>query len=145
MQEINHSRIFLLLKGVSGAGKSSYAEYMEYLFSTDYNKDCIICTADEYFEQDGEYKFDPTKLGAAHNYCFNKFLDGIKNKIELVIVANTSTRESECSKYLDAARAHGYTIFSLVVENVNGTKSVHNVPEETLAKQKQRLLSSIKL
>lgn len=145
MNTPNFNRVFLLLRGVSGSGKTTYADYLKSLFNTDFTRDCIICTADEYFEQDGEYKFDPTKLGAAHKYCYDKFFNGLKANTELIIVANTSTRESECKPYLDAARAHGYTVFSLVVENVNGTKDVHNVPEETLNKQKQRLLSSIKL
>ena len=40
--------------------------------------------------------------------------------------------------YFDLAEQHGFTVFSLIVENRHGGVNSHNVPEETLEKMKQR-------
>ena len=55
-----------------------------------------------------------------------------------IVVANTSTTESEIQPYMDLAKIHGYKIISLVVENRHGNTNVHNVPDETLMKMKER-------
>lgn len=59
-----------------------------------------------------------------------------------VVVSNTSTSEKEVKVYQDIARANANFV-SLIVENRNGTMSVHDVPEEVLQRQRSRF--SVKL
>ncbi len=130
----------VVLRAASGAGKSTLAAYIKGL---NFNADIQVACADDYFEHDGEYKFDASKLGAAHRSCQNKFLTALENGLD-VVVANTNTTISDRNWYASRAKAAGYRVFSLVVENL-GTQNVHNVPEEVLENQKKKLRNSIEL
>lgn len=130
------SQRLILVRGVSGSGKSTVAG----MFNTSH---CYA--ADDFFMQDGEYRFSLSRLNEAHQWCVNETFSALENGAELVVVHNTFTRESELSRYTDRAEAMGVQVFVIVVENRHGNTSVHNVPEATLLKQKQRLKSSIKV
>lgn len=125
-----------LVRGVSGAGKSTFARILAA------SRGIAYCEADQYFMNNGLYNFDPTKLASAHADC------QYRSKIELVmgksvVVSNTSTTEKEVKVYQDIAKAHNANFVSLIVENRNGTMSVHDVPEEVLQRQRDRF--SVKL
>lgn len=141
---MNYTKTLLILRHVSGAGASTFAKYVASL-SVENGQTTTICSADNYFMLGGKYCFDAKQLGAAHKYCFDMFLEALKNQDNLIILDNTNTRESEINPYIDKAREFEYTIFSVVIENRNETKNVHNVPEETLNKQAERLKNSLKL
>jgi uridine kinase len=129
----------IIIRGASGSGKSTFAKLLIKMAGHG-----IICEADEFFEIHGK-KFHYSLLAAAHEYCQEKFNHCVQLNAPLVIVSNTSTKDSEFKFYIDLAKERGYKVTSLVMENINGTKSIYNVPEHTLAKQKSRLLASIKL
>ena len=114
----------IILRGLPGAGKSTFAELI-----SGGNPD-VVCTADDYFMVDGEYKFDPSKLGMVHSWCREKCENLMKKDAPLVIVANTNVREQHFAEYIDMAKKYGYRWFSIVVENRHGGKSIHNVPSE---------------
>jgi len=114
----------IILRGLPGAGKSTFAELI-----SGGNAD-IVCTADDYFMVDGEYKFDPAKLATAHSLCREKCENLMKKDAPLVIVANTNVREQYFEEYINMAKKYGYRWFSIVVENRHGGKSIHNVPAE---------------
>jgi predicted kinase len=132
------SKILVLLRGLPGAGKSSFAR----LIWSDY----VICEADKYFfDKNGEYIYDPTKLKEAHEWCRNEVEHRMKenetnNKYypEIAVVSNTFTQEWEMQPYFDLADKYGYKIVSLVVENRHGDKSVHGVSDETIQKMRDR-------
>lgn len=133
------SKTLYLIRGVSGAGKTTLAATLEQLI------DSVSISADDYFLVDGEYQFDVNKLYEAHNYCKQTTVIRMAQCYANVIVHNTFTTEKEMKPYLNAAQEYGYKVVSLVVENRHGNPSVHDVPEVTLKRQKQRLLGSIKL
>jgi len=136
--------IVIIIRGVSGSGKSSFAEdliNLAYLAGISYK----ICEADTYFYRNGNYEFNPKLLGKAHSYCQNIFQKAIKDKVDLIIVSNTSTTKSEANFYENLAKDNNYKVISLVLENVNNTESVHNVPEDVLERQKKNLFSSTRL
>ena len=132
----------IIIRGASGSGKSTFANFIAGIYPV--YRGVVICEADQYFEVEGK-EFHYSLLGEAHEYCRNKFVQAIKDNTNIIIVSNTSTHESETKFYVDLAREKGYKVTSLVVENINGTKNIHNVPEKTLADQKARLMASIKL
>ncbi len=60
-----------------------------------------------------------------------------------IVIANTSTTQKEMQPYFDMAKQYGYKIFSIILENRHGNKSVHNVPDESLQKMRDRFEISI--
>jgi predicted kinase len=130
-------KLLILMRGLPGAGKSTLSEAL-----TDKEN---ICTADDFFMDKGEYKFDATKLGAAHDYCQTKCRLRMAVGAPLIIVANTLTSEREMKPYEDLARQFGYMVHSVIVENRHGGVNTHNVPEESLEKMRNRLINNINL
>lgn len=134
-------KTLILLRGVSGSGKSTTAK----LFGG------IHIEADQYFVRDnGEYKFDPSQLRHAHNYCQTQTeswmkTDGIRVNIDTIVVSNTFTEEWEMKPYFELADKYGYCVFSLIVENRHGGVNEHGVPDEKLEQMEQKLRNNIKL
>jgi predicted kinase len=122
----------ILLRGLPGSGKSSLAKLMS-------NSLTGFVEADMYFIQNGEYKFDASKLRQAHAWCQNQVKEWMgPNGLDEIIVSNTFTQEWEMQPYFELAEKYGFVIFSLVVENRHGGKNVHNVPEDKLEQMKNR-------
>jgi predicted kinase len=131
-------RQLIIIRGVPGCGKSTFAKLIG---SGD---DSAYIEADMYFEQNGEYKFDISKLGNAHKWCQAKTEVWMQRDYN-VCVSNTSTTQSELKPYFELAEKYGYQVHVLVKENYHGGKDIHNVPEENLIKMEKRLRDSIKL
>lgn len=117
-----------LLRGLPGAGKSTIGQ----------NLKSVNFEADQFFMQDGEYKFDPTKLRDAHEWCQNQVKNCMIEGLKDISVSNTFTQEWEMEAYYKLAKEHGYMVFSIVVENRHNGVNAHNVPTETLEKMKNR-------
>ena len=130
-------KTLIILRGLPGSGKSTFANYM---FSNN------IFEADKYFyDEDGTYNFDVTKLHAAHKWCQLRVEHAMEDNLESngqyfseIVVSNTSTTEKELEPYLKLAEKYDYKVVSLIVENRHGNKSVHNVPDETMEKMRNR-------
>lgn len=122
----------VIVRGVPGAGKSTFANLLSG------GDDEIVCTADDYFMQDGEYKWDATKLGEAHRTCQEKCKKLMEHSARLVIVANTSVRGKDFEPYIDLAERYGYQVFSVIVENRHGNDNVHNVPDDVVDSMKRK-------
>lgn len=126
-------RDVIILRALPGSGKSTLANVL-----AGGNKD-IICETDEFMvNKDGEYDFNPRRLGYCHNQCMEKFKDLIHKSEPLVIVSNTSCRNREIKPYKEYAKENGYRVHTVIVENRHGEVSVHDVPEETITKMRER-------
>ncbi len=129
----------IILRGVSGAGKSTVAE----IISEGY---WPICEADQYhYTESGVYDWKPENVGKAHAWCQSIVRDAMASHIKKIIVSNTSTTEKELKPYLTLAEEFGYQVISLVVENRHGNDSIHEVPQHIRDQQEKRLRSSLKL
>lgn len=123
----------ILLRGLPGSGKSTLAKSLG----------GIHIEADQFFMIDGEYKFDASKLKEAHNNCLTRvksymYIYSSKDTSERLIVSNTFTQEWEMKPYFDLAESYGYRVYSLIVENRHGNKSVHDVPDATMGNMLNR-------
>ncbi len=116
-----------LLRGLPGAGKSTLAKSLS----------GIHLEADQYFMEDGEYKFDASKLKEAHAKCQNAVRVWMGSQ-DRIIVSNTFTQAWEMQPYYDLAEEHGYRVYSLVVENRHDGVNQHGVPVEKLIEMKNR-------
>ena len=129
--------ILFLVRGLPGSGKSSFATHIwnEY----------AVCEADKFFyDKEGNYNFDPTKLKEAHAWCKNEVEIRMKDHqvnpqfYPEIAVSNTFTQEWEMDDYFKLAEKYGYMVVSLIVENRHGGKNVHGVPEDKLQIMRDR-------
>ena len=123
--------ILYIVRGISGSGKTTHAKELAH------NLNCFYYEADMYMHVNGEYKFDPQKLPAAHDWCFDAVVREITNGNN-VVVSNTFTRHWEMKRYIDFALEHNYCV--IIVECVGEYQNVHGVSDAVISKQKARFV-----
>jgi predicted kinase len=131
------SGVLFLVRGLPGSGKTSFATaiWNEY----------AVCEADKFFyDKEGNYNFDVSKLKEAHTWCKNqvetRMIDHQNNQqyYPEIAVSNTFTQEWEMEDYFKLAEKYGYKVVSLIIENRHGGQNVHGVPEDKLQIMKNR-------
>ena len=121
-----------ILRGLPGSGKTTLAKYI----ASDCHKLIFVFEADQYFEdEDGNYKFDITKLSDAHKWCQKITKEYLKLGFD-VIVSNTFTQLWEMQPYIDICMEM-QTRFE-VIKVIGNYKNIHGVPEETVNRMKSR-------
>ncbi len=121
-----------LLRGLPGSGKLTVAKSLS-------NALTGHVEADMYFMRNGKYEFDASKLRQAHAWCQNQVEKWMgPYGLDEIIVSNTFTQKWEMEAYYNLAKEHGYTVFSLVVENRHGGQNEHAVPADKLEQMKNR-------
>lgn len=134
-------KTLILLRHVPGSGASSFAKSLINIYNLA-NISCLHAEADQYFEN---RKFNYKELPDAHYECQAKCKQGMLDNISLIVISNTMTSEEELKPYYNLAIQYSYRVVSLIVENRHGGTNVHNVPEETIKKYKNRLKQNISL
>jgi predicted kinase len=129
--------VLFLVRGLPGSGKTSFA--------TAIWNDYAVCEADKFFyDKEGNYNFDPSKLKEAHAWCKNEVETRMKDHQDNqqyypeIAVSNTFTQEWEMEDYFKLAEKYGYKVVSLIIENRHGGQNVHGVPEDKLQIMKNR-------
>lgn len=113
----------LLIRGLPGSGKTTMAKKYEKV-------GYVHCEADQYFEVNGEYRFDGSKLRAAHDDCLRRAIAAM-DAGRSVVVANTFTRLWEMEPYLRAAKRR-------VVEATGNWPNIHGVPADAIERMRAR-------
>ena len=129
---MQHKNTLVILRGLPGAGKSTFAEEIV----KNGFKWCNF-EADSFFMKDGGYSFDKTKLNLAHLHCKRNTEDALKQGWN-VIVSNTCTTDKEVNEYKRVANELGANFVSCIIENRHEGVNVHEVPEETLEAMRER-------
>ena len=136
MNYINgHRKNIVLVRGASGSGKSTFVS--EFLNAS------LSISTDDFFMDNGEYKFIPEHLSANHQRCIDavesemKFRESM-TEVTSIVVHNTFTRLWEMQPYIDLAAKYGYNLYTIVIENRHGSDSVHDVPEQSIVNQRER-------
>jgi len=120
----------VLVRGIPGSGKSTWAKAQAKAYPNATHRE-----ADMFFEASGEYQFDPTLLGYAHEWCYsNTVFDLLSGKD--VFVSNTFTKNWEMEKYIAIGVRLGCEI--TVVEMKTNYGSIHDVPEAKIQQMKER-------
>ena len=129
--------VLFLVRGLPGSGKSTFASHIwnEY----------AICEADKFFyDKEGNYNFDGSKIKQAHAWCKNEVEVRMKDHqinqqfYPEIVVSNTFTQEWEMEDYYKLAEKYGYKVISLIIENRHGGKNVHGVPDDKLEIMRNR-------
>lgn len=130
-----------ILCGVSGSGKSTYAKLL--------GEKTLIFSADDFFYNGKEYKFDVSLLSKAHAWCLRKFVVNIigygYSVNTTIIVDNTNTTVAEIAPYAALALAYGHdleiVILNISKENLTkvASRNIHGVPQNVVEGQFNRL------
>ena len=127
-------RTVTVLRGISGAGKSTYTKAN--------HPNATVCSADKYFiGQDGVYRFDGSKLGRAHDWCKAQFLNALQVSDDDIVVDNTNTTMRELKYYVDTATEYGYelNVVRLVVDpKIAAARNLHGVPAVKVQQMQDR-------
>lgn len=131
--------ILFIMRGYPGSGKSHKAKEISKEF------DATICSADDYWMKDGQYKFNANKLEDAHNECYHKFLQSVKNH-KNVIIDNTNLLPKSFHRYIEGISRKPEWIVCLVSVTYNDFKTAvshrknqedgKNIPYETMKSMK---------
>jgi uridine kinase len=101
----------VIIRGLSGSGKSTLAKKIQKNHS---NHSTSIHETDKFFyNEDGEYKIDFSKMAEYHQKNFEEFSESIENNTWVVINSNTNTQLWEFDHYVNKALEHGYSIMIL--------------------------------
>lgn len=136
----------ILLAGISGAGKSTYAGKLFEHHRLTHSVHTALSADDFpglYF--DGELVFD--FLPKAHSWCVRSYINTLADAerghdSHLIVVHNTNTTVSELAPYVAIARAFGVEPDCRVLRIDAYTaieRNIHNVPRSTVFQQSQRL------
>lgn len=123
----------IIVRGPSGSGKSTWVKKN---YPTE-----KICSADNFFMKNGEYKFNLQSLSQAHASCMGDVLSSLKLGRPIIVVDNTHIRLWEIENYILAGDLAGYdvSIFttmptSLTAEEL-ALRNTHRVPVEIIRNQ----------
>ena len=130
-----HTKNLILVRGISGSGKSTFAEEFLYPIS-------LLISTDDFFMNNGNYEFNAELLAENHGKC----LQSVESEMQCpqqdicpnIVVHNTFTQAWEIEPYKVLADKYGYNFYTIIVENRHGSDSVHDVPEHILLRQRER-------
>jgi predicted kinase len=126
----------VIMRGLPGSGKSTYVR-------TNFS-DAVICSADNFFMCDGQFVYEASRVGEAHEQCKLRALEALSSNEALVIIDNTNSRYWEYEFYLALARVFGYD--SVVIDLFDGgltdeelvARNIHGVPLVHIQRMRER-------
>lgn len=143
-------KTLIIMRGIPGSGKSSIAASLtggdcRHVTSNSgarylYGREGVVCSTDSYFydewSPDGNYVFDPSKLGKNHAANQQAVADAMNMGVPCIVVDNTHVQKWETDAYTGMAEANGYKIVVVEVPHVSvdlcDERNSHGVPREAL-------------
>lgn len=128
-------KTLIIMRGPSGSGKSTLIAELE----KDYGVTASVCSADNYWyfgkEKTPEnYKFDFSKLGASHAYCYSECEKAIASNNELIVIDNTNINLRDFKDYIELGTNAEYEVILHSIVGITPEDSfrlnVHKVPLE---------------
>ena len=75
-----------LIRGLAGSGKTTLARtILDSYMSWDEDVDGLMVCADDFFEVDGEYRFDASRLSQAHEWCRGRVEDNMLDGEHIIV------------------------------------------------------------
>jgi len=136
-------KIMYILRGLPGSGKT----YLANTLNESHNKEGVILSTDDFYAQDGTYKFDPTKISEAHRFNQERCKEHCEKGTNPIIIDNTNVKRWEAKNYVELAMQYNYEIEirepdtpwwkSKNVEEL-AQKTQHGVPADKIQKMLDR-------
>ena len=119
------------MRGLPGSGKSTLAKEL--------GSGGVVFSTDDFFIEQGEYKFDPKLLAKNHLKNLERTIKAMENNTTPIVVDNTNTTPYEMKNYVLAAEKYGYhvefqepkTDWAWDVKTLS-KKNTHKVPEQAI-------------
>jgi predicted kinase len=126
----------IVMRGLPGSGKSYHAKT--------YYEGAVVLSADHFFiNAEGEYVYEPAKIGAAHAFCFREYIKVLQaNTADTIIVDNTNCTAVEISPYMLAAAAFKRDAKVVTVHcpvELCASRNTHGVPLAVIEKMQVNL------
>lgn len=145
-------REVFILQGVSGSGKSTWAQ-ARLASASERGVVCKLVSADSFFlDEQGEYRFDGRKLPQAHGRCFADFLLSLGTIADEIIVDNTNSTAVEIAPYMAAVAAENSKYeqptvnatvmrFGLTDLDVAARRNTHGTPLVAIERQAANIIA----
>jgi len=136
----------IIMRGLPGSGKSTAAMNMHRIY-----KNTFLCSSDAFMvDENGDYKFDPTRLGYTHGECLKRFvrlIEKMKHEPDVkIIVDNTNITVAEIAPYYALAEAFEFEVhidfFDTDIET-SYERNTHGVPLSTIKRMAKTLETEI--
>ncbi len=132
--------VLIIIRGVSGSGKSTFADWLVNNLVISENRDgkvgdyLIRFEADQWFV-DNDEPWNPRYLQTAHEWCQAEVKKSLQDGY-ITVVSNTTTTKKELDPYIKIANDLGVQYFVLITDG--DYQNVHDVDDDKLQKQAQR-------
>ena len=134
----------IILQGLPGSGKSTFAKALsEQCFKNEIKN--LIASADDFFMDNGEYKFDQLKIKDAHEECYQKYYHFFRKDYQLIFIDNTNLSRWERKRYIKLAQKNLEKIDFIDIiyfpcsPEVSFKRNSHNVPLEVIQNMEKRI------
>ncbi|XP_075715467.1 NEDD4-binding protein 2 [Rhinoderma darwinii] len=98
-------KVLVLLRGAPGSGKSTLARLL-----LEYNPTAVLLSTDDYFSHNGQYQFDISCLGEAHEWNHKRAKDAFEKNVSPIIIDNTNLQGWEMKPYVSMAVEYKYKV-----------------------------------
>lgn len=133
----------VIMRGLPGSGKSYLATHCQEVLENP--AQTVVVSADDYFSDGSEYKFDPVVAFKAHQHCLIKFLEALAGGKKLVIIDNTNSQMWEYRIYTFLCEVLGYRCHVLEIPCPSPAlaerfrcRNQHNIQRPAITKMMQR-------
>lgn len=121
----------ILVRGLPGSGKTTFVAALM-------TENSFEFSADGFMYANGQ-EFDPARLAECHKKCQDAVRAVLsENSNATVFVHNTFTQTWEMEPYFQIAGETDTLVHTIIVENRHGNNSVHDVPDGTMSRMRQR-------
>ena len=93
----------VILRGLPGSGKTTLAKHIT-------RQHGVVYSSDDYFMENGVYKFQAKKLKDSHLWNQDRTRVAMENGERLIVIDNTNVRKWEAKQYVKLGIEHGYKI-----------------------------------
>ncbi|CAL8331589.1 unnamed protein product [Merluccius merluccius] len=98
-------KVLVLLRGAPGSGKSTLAWAM-----LEQNPGGVVLSTDDYFSRHGDYRFDPSALGEAHEWNHKRSQEAFARGASPIIIDNTNMQGWEMKPYVAQALRYNFKV-----------------------------------
>lgn len=135
--ENRHDKHLIIMRGLPGSGKSSKAKTL--------GIGGVVYSTDDFFDVDGKYMFDPTKLKEYHEKNQHRTELAMRKGVTPIVIDNTNIMADHMKPYVKLGDMYGYKISIEYPEtdwawdaDQLASKNTHGVPKNSI----QRMLDN---